>query len=55
MPKLAQEVIDLKDSVSKEKAKVEELAKQLENPDNHPNKIELGGEDPDLDALEAKI
>ena len=42
-------------AVDKEKNKVSELSNQLENPDNHPKKRELGGEDAEVDALDAKI
>ena len=55
VPKLAYEVHELKEKVAGEKQKVEDLSNQLENPDEHPKKRELGGEDPDTDALDAKI
>jgi len=48
-------VIDLKEKLDDEKKKVENLSEMLENPTNHPNQKILGGEDPDSEALQAKI
>lgn len=51
MPELAEQVIQMKNKLDKEKEKVEELSSQLENPEDHPKKRELQGEDPDPEAL----
>jgi len=45
----------LKKKLDNEKEKVGQLSEQLENPENHPNKKDLEGEDPDQEALQAKI
>jgi len=45
----------LKSSLDREKAKVESLSEMLENPTRHPHWRDLGGEDPDQEALQAKI
>jgi hypothetical protein len=55
VPKLAAQVHTLKSSLDKEREKVNELSKMLENPDKHPHWRDLGGEDPDQEALQAKI
>ena len=55
MPKLANKVIDLKHRLDTEKKSVRELSESLENPEFHPNRTDLGGEDPDSEALQAKI
>lgn len=55
VPDLAQQVHALKASLDKEKAKVEMLSEMLENPTKHPHWRDLGGEDPDQEALQAKI
>lgn len=55
VPQLATQVIDLKNKLDSEKEKVELLSAQLENPENHPKKRELEGEDADQEALQAKI
>ena len=55
VPALAEEVIDLKKKLDREREKVEALAEMLENPGKHPRWRDLGGEDPDQEALEAKI
>ena len=47
VPKLAKSVIELKDQLDKEKEKVDMLSSQLENPEKHPKKRELQGEDAD--------
>ena len=47
MPKLATKVIDLKHQLDTEKKSVRELSEALENPEFHPNRTDLGGEDPD--------
>ena len=55
VPTLAQEVIELKGKLDDEKKKVENLSSQLEDPEKHPKKRELEGEDADPEALQAKI
>eukprot|EP00349_Pseudokeronopsis_sp_Brazil_P005550 CAMPEP_0202959024 /NCGR_PEP_ID=MMETSP1396-20130829/3286_1 /ASSEMBLY_ACC=CAM_ASM_000872 /TAXON_ID= /ORGANISM="Pseudokeronopsis sp., Strain Brazil" /LENGTH=199 /DNA_ID=CAMNT_0049677385 /DNA_START=1806 /DNA_END=2405 /DNA_ORIENTATION=- len=55
VPNLAEQVIDLKEKLDREKTQVEALSIMLENPSNHPNQKVLGGDDPDGDALQAKI
>jgi hypothetical protein len=55
VPTLAKQVINLKEKVANEKAKVEQLSHIQENPDKHPKKIDLPGEDADADTLDAKI
>ena len=55
VPTLAQEVIELKNKLDDEKKKVENLSSQLEDPEKHPKKRELEGEDADPEALQAKI
>ena len=55
VPQLAKQVIALKEKVAAEKAKVEQLSSIQENPDKHPRKIDLPGEDADSDTLDAKI
>ena len=55
MPKLAEEVFNLNEALNLEKERVEELSAQLEDPEKHPHKIDLDGEDPDTEALNAKI
>lgn len=55
VPKLATEVTKLhkkKEDVIRE---VNELSALLENPEQHPKRRDLEGEDPDQDALTAKI
>lgn len=47
VPELAEQVIDFKKKLDREKEKVEQLSEMLENPTNHPKWRELGGEDPD--------
>ena len=46
VPKLAEQVIDLKKKRDNELAKVNELSALLENPEQHPNRRDLEGEDP---------
>lgn len=55
VPQLAESVIDLKKKLDKEREKVEQLSEMLENPSRHPKWRDLGGEDPDQEALQAKI
>lgn len=51
VPQLAEKVIDVKNKLDNEKEKVEMLSSQLENPEKHPKKRELQGEDADPEAL----
>ena len=55
VPDLAAQVNELKIKLDKQKDKVNELAQQLEDPERHPKKRELEGEDADPEALLAKI
>lgn len=55
IPDLAEQVISLKKELDNEKQKVDTLSIQLENPEKHPRKRELEGEDADPEALQAKI
>lgn len=54
VPKLADSVIQLKNELDLEKQKERNLADELENPENKDRLKELGGEDPDQEALLAK-
>jgi len=55
VPELASQVHVLKSGLDRERAKVEMLSEMLENPTKHPHWRDLGGEDPDQEALQAKI
>jgi predicted nucleic acid-binding Zn-ribbon protein len=55
VPKYADEIVQLKNELNEEKNKENALAAELENPDNLNRWRELEGEDPDQEALEAKI
>jgi len=55
VPKLAQNVIELKKARDNERSLVNERSALLENPEQHPRRRDLEGEDPDQDALQAKI
>lgn len=55
VPDLAEQVLGLKKSLDTEKEKVDILSSKLENPEKHPRKMELAGEDADPEALQAKI
>ena len=55
VPELAGRLHRLKAGLDGERAKVETLSGMLENPKAHPHKRELEGEDPDQEALQAKI
>jgi chromosome segregation ATPase len=55
VPKLADEIIQLKNELNLEKDKERRLADELENPNNKDRWRDLGGDDPDQEALEAKI
>jgi hypothetical protein len=47
VPELAEQVIDLKKKRDAERDKVNELSSLLENPEQHPKRRDLEGEDPD--------
>jgi len=55
VPGLADEVIQLKNELNREREKEKEISEALENPDNRDRYRDLGGDDPDQEALEAKI
>ena len=55
VPILAKSVIELKTKLDQQRETVDNLSSQLENPEKHPMKTELGGEDADPEALQAKI
>jgi hypothetical protein len=55
VPKLADEIVQLKNELNIEKEKEKKLAEELENPNNQKRWRDLGGDDPDQEALEAKI
>lgn len=55
VPKLAENVKKLHETKEGVTSSVQELSTLLENPEQHPNKKNLEGEDPDQDALTAKI
>lgn len=55
IPKLAEKVLELQKELEREQAREEELSKELENPHNNKKLKELQGEDPDEEALNAKI
>lgn len=55
VPKYANQVCSLKRELDDVKQKEEDLSEKLEDPANQERWRELGGEDPDQEALEAKI
>ena len=55
VPKLAEQVLELNESLDSKKKEVQDLSEKLEDPANHPNSVDLPGEDPDEAALLAKI
>jgi hypothetical protein len=55
VPLLAEKVISLNKLLQHEKKTVEALSAQLENPGNHPKWRDLNGEDPEPEALQAKV
>jgi hypothetical protein len=57
VPKLAEQVITLKKELDTEKERVEMLSRYLEDPEmtDKRKRKDLGGEDPDQEALQAKI
>lgn len=55
VPQLAAKVLELQQLIQIENQKEQKLSEELENPDNTDRWRELGGEDPDEEALDAKI
>lgn len=55
VPKLAEKVLEIQELIRKETARERELSGELENPNNKDRWRDLGGEDPDEEALDAKI
>lgn len=55
VPMLAEQIITDKRNLDIEKAKERKCAEELENPENDKRWRELEGEDPEQEALEAKI
>lgn len=55
VPTLADKVLQLKNELDLEKRRELSLAEELENPENLQRWRELKGEDPDQEALDAKI
>ena len=55
VPKLAEKVVSINEELDNKKSEVQSLSQQLEDPANHPNAVDLPGEDPDQEALLAKI
>ena len=55
VPKLAEKVLELEEELNAKKMEVQELSEKLEDPKKHPNAVDLPGEDPDEEALLAKI
>ena len=55
VPQLAEKVIQLKNELDLQKQKETKLSEELENPENIKRWRELKGEDPDQEALDAKI
>lgn len=55
VPKLAGKVVELNEQLDSKKLEVQKLSESLEDPGNHPNAVDLPGEDPDQEALQAKI
>eukprot|EP00743_Colponemidia_sp_Colp-15_P002127 GILK01002309.1.p1 GENE.GILK01002309.1~~GILK01002309.1.p1 ORF type:complete len:926 (-),score=268.21 GILK01002309.1:247-3024(-) len=55
VPELASQVMQLKGELNDEKRQVEKMSYDLERPDNLERWRKLGGEDPDAEALQAKL
>lgn len=55
VPVLSEQIIALKNELEIEKAKERKCADQLENPENDKRWRELEGDDPEQEALDAKI
>lgn len=55
MPTLANEILSLKAELDAAKSEQKELSDQIQDPSNRARYRELPGEDPDQEALEAKI
>lgn len=55
VPKLAENVLDLQRQIQGVHLQENDLSRQLEDPENKKRWRELEGEDPDEEALDAKI
>lgn len=55
VPKLAETVLDLQRQIQAVHLQENDLSRQLEDPENKKRWRELEGEDPDEEALDAKI
>lgn len=55
VPKLASKVLEIQQFIQETHARENELSKELEDPENKKRWRELAGEDPDEEALDAKI
>ena len=55
VPKLASKVLELQTGIQETHARENELSKKLEDPENEKRWRQLAGEDPDEEALDAKI
>ena len=55
LPEYAAKIVALKEQLGKEKEVTDSLCRNLENPDNKGRWRALGGEDPDVETLNAKI
>ena len=55
VPKYAEKVLDLQRQIQDVHVQENELSRQLEDPENKERWRELEGEDPDEEALDAKI
>ena len=55
LPEYAAKIVALKEQLVKEKEVTDSLCRNLENPDNTGRWRALGGEDPDVETLNAKI
>lgn len=55
VPELAEKVLDLQKQIQDVHVQENDLSKQLEDPENKKRWRELEGEDPDEEALDAKI
>lgn len=55
MPQMAEKATKLREQLNEEQKKTEKLCKDLESPENTERWRSLGGEDPDLEQLTAKV
>ena len=55
MPAMADKATKLREQLNEEQKKTEKLCKDLESPENTERWRSLGGEDPDLEQLTAKV